>query len=298
MKSPLILLSLGFVFISSQSAAASAEFLAGADDLPTIAVFPENGKATASIWSKDKPTAKFYPTDANGQRIAAIGWPKERTNAVETPPENDVLGDPLKPPKQGQKHWSITLEDVPKDVMTGQNGQNILTAPLFDVTWDAFEFGVKLSQMDFESTTKDALTGEYTLQNIFGVLADDRGSDPLQIPLLFGDTNRDGEVGGPDDLLYGLVDLRLFLAGTPVFLSGQSITLIEGVSSQLPGMMFSTAPFTFDSQTGFTGTPFTGDAYVAGVQELSAQVPEPATLGPAAVSLVLAATAVYRRKHL
>jgi len=286
MKNLLIHLSLGLFGISSPCATALTISSANADDLPTIAVRPVDGKVEASIWSKDKPTAKFYPTDANGVRIAGVGWPKERTDAKETSPGNDVLGQPLQPPKPGLKHWSITLDNFPTDVQTGQEGEKILTVPLKDVTWDAFEFGQQLSEMSFESTSKDPLTGEYTFQNIFGVLAADRAFDPVDIPLLFGDTNGDGEVGGPGDLLYGLVDLRLFLAGVPNFSSGQFIALTDGTSIRLPGMMFSTAPFTFDSGTGFAGTPFTGAAYVAGEQDLSA-VPEPATLGLTAAPLIL-----------
>jgi hypothetical protein len=298
MKNLLIFLSLGFVVISSQFAAASTAFFANADDLLPIALKPENGKVVASIWSTGKPTAKFNPTDADGKPINAINYPIERRNAIETPPGKDVVNKPEQPPKPGQKHWSITYDGVPPFVQVGQADGKVDNVPLIDLSYVPYdEFGQQLSQMNFESTSKDALTGEYALQNIFGVLAADRGSDPLQIPLLFGDTNGDGEVGGPDDFLYELVDLRLFLAGTPDFSNGQSIALTGGMSSQLPSMLFSTAPFTFDSQTGFAGTPYAGASYVAGVQELNAEVPEPATLGPAAASLVLFATAVCRRKH-
>jgi hypothetical protein len=249
-----------------------------------------------SFWSTDKPTAKFYLTDSDHKRIttAAGDWPKEVKDAVETPPPITVLGEVETPPKAGQKHWSLTAKNIPGIVQTGQQGQQILTTTVKDIEWEPYENGVKISQVSVESTSIDPLTGQYRLDNIFEVLAANREYQPVQIPLLLGDTNGDGELGGDDDLLYGLVDLRLYLNGSVDFTGGEVFDIANGTNKELPGLAFSTAPFTFDESTGFQGTPYTGSAYVTGEQDLRA-VPEPNTLRLLSTALLIASAFFWVR---
>ena len=149
----------------------------------------KDGQAVLSIWSKDKPTAKYNLTDKNGDVITAVGaWPRDSKDpAVESPPPLDLLGAPETPPKPGQKHWSLTLSGIPTMIQTGVVDDKPVGTDVKDVSWDAFEFGIKISQMDFESTSQDLLTGLYQLDNVFGVLYDNRGYADVVIPLLRGD---------------------------------------------------------------------------------------------------------------
>jgi hypothetical protein len=81
------------------------------------------------------------------------------------------------------------------------------------------------------------------------VLASVRGvGASVDFPVLFGDTNGDGEAGGEGDLLYNLVDLRIYLDGAPSIIDGH-LFIIGGTVEGLPGMLFSITPFTFSTAT-------------------------------------------------
>lgn len=86
--------------------------------------------------------------------------------------------------------------------------------------------------------------------------------------------------------LYSLVDIRQFALTTPHFDLGDIFSIVNGESTALPGMLFSTTPFDFSADTGFTGTPFTGEATALTLHIVQA-VPEPGSL-----ALVLGAMAV------
>ena len=68
----------------------------------------------------------------------------------------------------------------------------------------------------------------------------------------------------------------IYLHDIPSFQLGDTFAILNGIAS-LPGMRFSTTPFTFDPQNGFTGTPFTGTGYTLTEHDLN-PVPEPASL--------------------
>jgi hypothetical protein len=246
-----------------------------------IVVRPKNGKITVGVWSKDKPTLSFRLTgepDSRGEPTYLPGDLIVRRDAVESPAPVDAEGNAQKPPKAGYKYWTVNVS-IPAAAQVGQDP--VVLADVYDVHYFFTDvFGVVLSQVDIESTRPDPSTGEYGLENVFGVLASVRGEGAsVDFPMLFGDTNGDGEVGGPGDLLYNLVDLRAYLDGAP-FPPDGVLFVVGGSVGGLPGMMFSITPFTFSTATGFSGTPYTGSAYVGGNATLTAvPVPEPNTLG-------------------
>jgi hypothetical protein len=256
MKKLLIAVVVGVLVVSAQPASASPIVLPQID--PPL-VPNEFGQIITTFWSADKPTPKMWPTDAKGKEIQGPNIPK--------------VGDAFE--------LSRTKKTPP------QKGQDGI------VKWFDSK-GIQLAQLNLESTSQDPATGEYRLDNIFGVLAANRGLEEVDIPLLVGDTNGDGEVGGPDDLLYNLVDLRVYLAGTPS--SDDFFTIINGTVTSLPGMFFSTSPFTFDPLTGFSGTPYSGPAYVGGSASAAA-VPEAGTLALVATFL-LPLVATIRRGRI
>lgn len=86
--------------------------------------------------------------------------------------------------------------------------------------------------------------------------------------------------------LYSMVDIREFLLTTPTFQLGDVFTINDGLVDGLPGFQFSTTPFAFGPDTGFTGTPFSGLATALTLHIFQA-VPEPGTL-----ALVLGALAL------
>src|SRR5439155_299549 len=77
-----------------------------------------------------------------------------------------------------------------------------------------------------------------------------------------------------DDTLYSLVDLRQFLLNPPDFDPLQHFQLVNGHSDALPGMRFSTTPFTFSEQSGWSdGTPFSGDSVELSYHEMVVPAP-------------------------
>ena len=118
--------------------------------------------------------------------------------------------------------------------------------------------GGEISNLSIEAVVPDPTTGGFGIANIFGVLAGTVGLETVvPIPDLFADTNGDG-VLGTGDILYSVVDLNVYLSSIPTFTLGEEFDIVGGVVAGLPGMQFSSTPFTFDPNTGdFTGTPVT-----------------------------------------
>jgi predicted aspartyl protease len=103
----------------------------------------------------------------------------------------------------------------------------------------------------------------------------------LAVPDLFPgiDLTGDGFITD-DDILYSvLADIEDFVATLPSFSFGQTFGIVNGVSSLLPGMLFSTDPFTFDPLLGFTSSSlFTGPGITEAAHFVDLQpVPEPGT---------------------
>ena len=136
--------------------------------------------------------------------------------------------------------------------------------------------------------------GQFQLENIWGAIEGHVGqSFPVRIPDLY--RLNDGLLV-PDGILYSLVDLNLYLHDIPSFQRGDIFAIVSGTNASLPGMLFSTAPFTFDPLNGFTGTPFTGNGYTLTEHDLT--VPEPASLALFCLGLLsLGAMRQWRHKR-
>jgi hypothetical protein len=115
------------------------------------------------------------------------------------------------------------------------------------------------SQLYIESVFFDSSSGTYILDGVADLIFQMYGDDvSIFVPDLYGDTNGNGQMDS-DDLLYSLVDLRQFLLNPPSFDPLQTYSVVNGRVAGLPGMKFSTTPFSFSSGSGWDdGTPFTG----------------------------------------
>jgi hypothetical protein len=135
--------------------------------------------------------------------------------------------------------------------------------------------GGEVADLYLEAIVFDATTGAYSLEDFFGRLAADVGVGvEIPIPDLYADTNGDGVLDS-GDVLYSLDDINKYLAAAPTFALGDTFSVNDGAVAGLPGMMFSTTPFSFDPSTGFSpGTPYTGLAE-AETEHLPAAVAEP-----------------------
>jgi len=137
--------------------------------------------------------------------------------------------------------------------------------------------GGELADLDLEALVFDATTDTYSLEDFFGRLRADVGEYvEIAIPDLYADTNGDGVLDSGDEL-YSLVDINKYLAAVPTFALGDIFSVNDGTVAGLPGMMFSTTPFSFDPATGFSSdSPYTGLAE-AETEHLPEAVPEPST---------------------
>lgn len=137
--------------------------------------------------------------------------------------------------------------------------------------------------------------GGYHLENIWGAIEGHVGQYfSVSIPDLYLlDNNR---LLVPNSILYSSVDLNIYLHDIPSFQLGDIFAIVNGANTSLPGMLFSSAPFAFDPQNGFTGTPFTGTGYT--LSEHALTVPEPDSLALLFLGfLSLCAVRQWRREH-
>jgi hypothetical protein len=118
------------------------------------------------------------------------------------------------------------------------------------------------------------------LGNIFALLVDRDVFHEVRIPGLFADMNGDGMLNDAD-VLYSFVDLDIYLNAIPIFSLGDSFAIINGVVAGLPGMMFSSTPFTTSgSVPGFfriVGTPVSAVGTVHSQYGITVVIPEPGT---------------------
>jgi hypothetical protein len=131
------------------------------------------------------------------------------------------------------------------------------------------------SNLSIESYVIDPTTGKYVLHNIWGTIAAQVGEyHTVAIPDLY-ETDALGNI--LDNVtLYSLVNLETYIGSAPTFVEGQRFNVVDGLVAGLPGMFFSTTPFTFDPDTGFSDPPYTGMA-VAETQHGFTATPEPAS---------------------
>ena len=152
-----------------------------------------------------------------------------------------------------------------------------------------------ISELSIETVYFDAAAGGFYIGSIMDTVFSALGADVgVRLPDLYADTNGDGSIG-PGDVLYSWVDLDVYLAAIPLFAEGDIFNIVNGEVAQLPGMLFSTTPFGFDSAIGAIGTPFTGSGVAFSEHELVADVPEPGSL---MLVMLAAGIALLTRRHL
>lgn len=100
-----------------------------------------------------------------------------------------------------------------------------------------------------------------------------------------------------DTTLYSLVDLNTFLPAGSNFDFGDVLQIEDGFTPSLQGMLFSSTPFSFDPETGFTGTPIDGYGTMVAYHGLrSAPVPESSCIGGIAGVVLSCLVAVRMRR--
>jgi hypothetical protein len=129
------------------------------------------------------------------------------------------------------------------------------------------------ADLSIESYVVDPTTGKYVLLNIFNAIALNVPSGVLAIPDLYAVDSNGNLIANTE--LYSLVNLLDYEASPPSFTFGENLTVVNGVVAGLPGMYFSTDPFTFDPNTGFSDPPYSGNAIVYTDHTLT--TPEPST---------------------
>jgi hypothetical protein len=161
---------------------------------------------------------------------------------------------------------------------------------------DVYRSPSSRADLMIEAVAFDPTANVFFVNNIFSVIAERLGIGAgVKIPDLFADTNGNGTIG-EGDVLYSLVDLYEYLEFVPDFAMGDTFDIVNGMVSGLPGMMFSTTPFSFDENSGFnSGTPFSGVGHADTLHDIAA-VPEPPLLGlVGAISLVLLVLSQVRK---
>lgn len=216
-------------------------------------------------YSDTKDTVRVWLTDLNGNKITDSGttWDIGRSISVTEKSDNinwKYMGQLKKP------------DEVPK------KGGGMQSSP--DILQETVKQGKtgEIAILSIEAI--QGQVGGYFLQDIMDAIYFKVGINyTVIIPDVFADTDGNG-ILGTGDVLYSLVDLNTFLQSQPTVQPYEIYTLVNGMCNELPGMMFSTTPFTFDTAAGFTGTPFGGSG-TTGVglahHGLVAVVPEPST---------------------
>jgi hypothetical protein len=149
----------------------------------------------------------------------------------------------------------------------------------------------EVADLDLESIFHDPDTDQFLIQDLFGTIAGNLGFEtPVRVPDLFADTNGDGMLG-EGDVLYSTVDMSQYIHVLPDFALGDTFTISNGLIAGLPGMMFSTTPFTYDPIVGISGTPANLEGTVEALHEITPvpDIPEPASLllvGSGALALI------------
>jgi hypothetical protein len=145
-----------------------------------------------------------------------------------------------------------------------------------------------LSDLSLESVFFNSASGRSELEGIFDLVLQTIGPNlGVLVPDLYADTNGNSQLDD-GDRLYSVVDLRTWIVNPPDTAPLSTLSIVNGRVPGLPGMMFSTTPFTFNSGTGsFDGTPYTGDGVVLSTHGIFGnQVPSPATGLPALLFLL------------
>jgi len=111
---------------------------------------------------------------------------------------------------------------------------------------------------------------------------------PVTVPILGSGTTQ----------VFGAVDMLSYFnsGGTPPP-DGMTISITNGTSSMLPGMVFGLSPIAFDPNSGYVNSnPFTGDVTVFGTSTLSA-VPEPSSIVMLVMGVGVVTAAIVRSRR-
>lgn len=142
--------------------------------------------------------------------------------------------------------------------------------------------------MEVESIQHNAVDG-YFIASVFDQIADVVGEN-VDVNVPFINSTGDGD-------LYSLVDMNVYLFASPPTVSlFDTLTITDGESGALPGMLFSSTPFELDALDGLQYTPFNGDVVVTGNNILTA-LPEPSTIVLAACGFLGVAAFCRLRKR-
>jgi hypothetical protein len=245
---------------------------AGLERGGTVRETSTNGAYTDfTVWPTNPQGGNITGNDQNGN-----AWPQTRTNV-----RRDQFVD----------------FNVPAGQIGGQNvadwrqRSRIHSTPT-NAPGGAVELGT--NWLDIESIFHDTNTNTYYVDGVFDLISAVYGNNVfVHIPDLFADTNGSGGLDD-NDVLYSLVDMRVFCANAPGFNDNDLFQIVNGQVPALPGMRFSTTPFTFSPSSGFdNGTPFSGNGEVLSYHSLSS-VPEPLS---AAASLCALLPLLMRRKR-
>lgn len=150
--------------------------------------------------------------------------------------------------------------------------------------FSALDSGDDLAAMVMLEALYQDENDNWQLENIFDSVLAHAGLDyEIYVPdLAFSDAEGNLLEG---QLLYSLVDLNVFLKAGCEFSFGDVLTLQDGKTSSLQGMQFSSTPFSFDPETGFTGTPVDGTGTIIAKHGLTT-VPEGLNTGMLAGAMV------------
>jgi hypothetical protein len=183
---------------------------------------------------------------------------------------HDIPGQDLFPPSLPDPRGGTTIAPINVPAMPGLcDARNETILPPLH----GGRIGAR-ADLSIESVFFDASTQKFELLNVWGTIAQQLGSRAVvAIPDLY---IADASGSLDDRILYSLVDLSVYVHGIPTFTEGETFNIVDGRTAALPGMFFSTEPFTFDPVTGFTDPAYTGTA-IAETQHGFAPVPEPAS---------------------
>lgn len=148
-----------------------------------------------------------------------------------------------------------------------------------------------VSDLSIESLILGA-DGKIHIEGTIARLFQLRGTGLLFLPDLYS-TEMPADAQGVFTL-YSVVDIREFMLTTPTFQLGDVFTVNDGLVDGLPGFQFSTTPFAFGPDTGFTGTPFSGMATALTLHIFQA-APEPGSLALVLGALTMLAAFQLRR---
>ncbi|MBI3348185.1 MAG: hypothetical protein HY020_13375 [Burkholderiales bacterium] len=168
-----------------------------------------------------------------------------------------------------------------------------------DDIWSGAEHDQK-----FEVLYKDPATGKYVQQSIFHFLALAYGGEEIPFIDFWFDTSGDGTIDASDHM-YALYDIGEYThSGTDSiaalrsrFAPGQAVDILNGRIAGVDGLYFNTTAFTFDENTGYQGTNYSGKGYGVTDHTLYGQLPEPASLALALSALAVAGMGSRRARQ-